>query len=128
MRDGGAVECAVREANTALPQSPMLFGMAPASLVGDRAALMCTTPDDLEFGLSEAYVDPEPQLVAVMGLGAVPPVMRQATTSRSACGDRSSLAAMVMFSRHIPTAREAIRVRMSQEPLQVRTPELILPG
>jgi 2-keto-4-pentenoate hydratase/2-oxohepta-3-ene-1,7-dioic acid hydratase in catechol pathway len=56
------------EAKTVPPQSPMLFGIDPAALVGDGGDLVFPSPFDLEFGLEEPYVDPEPELVAVIGL------------------------------------------------------------
>jgi 2-keto-4-pentenoate hydratase/2-oxohepta-3-ene-1,7-dioic acid hydratase in catechol pathway len=55
------------EANLTPPTAPLLFGISPGALLGDGGALPFPTAADLEFGLEEPYVDPEAELVAVIG-------------------------------------------------------------
>ncbi len=55
------------EANLKPPVAPLLFGIAPGALLGDGGELPFPTAADLAFGLAEPYVDPEAELVAVIG-------------------------------------------------------------
>ena len=55
------------EANLKPPAAPLLFGIAPGALLGDGGELPFPTAADLAFGLAEPYVDPEAELVAVIG-------------------------------------------------------------
>jgi 2-keto-4-pentenoate hydratase/2-oxohepta-3-ene-1,7-dioic acid hydratase in catechol pathway len=52
-----------------VPTAPVLFQASPGALIGDGGILLVPRCDILPFGIEEPYIDPEPELVAVLGYG-----------------------------------------------------------
>jgi len=57
------------ESELAVPETPVLFEASPHSLIGDGGTVLVPAREALQFGIQEPYVDPEPELVAVLGYG-----------------------------------------------------------
>jgi len=55
------------ESGSALPSEPYIFRVAPTALAGDHGRLVIPTAEDMAMGVSEAWLDPEPEPVAVIG-------------------------------------------------------------
>ena len=55
------------ETGSALPSEPWIFRVAPAALIGDQGELVVPTAEDMGLGVTEAWLDPEPEPVAVIG-------------------------------------------------------------
>jgi 2-keto-4-pentenoate hydratase/2-oxohepta-3-ene-1,7-dioic acid hydratase in catechol pathway len=55
------------ETGSALPSEPWVFRVAPAALLGDQGKLVVPTAEDMDMGVTEAWLDPEPEPVAVIG-------------------------------------------------------------
>jgi 2-keto-4-pentenoate hydratase/2-oxohepta-3-ene-1,7-dioic acid hydratase in catechol pathway len=55
------------ESELAVPAAPVLFQASPSALLGDGGVLRVPSAEMLPFGITEPYVDPEPELVAVLG-------------------------------------------------------------
>ncbi|MHB9131523.1 MAG: fumarylacetoacetate hydrolase family protein [Armatimonadota bacterium] len=57
------------ESELSVPSAPVLFQASPSALVGDGGVVIVPKAETLPFGITEPYVDPEPELVAVLGYG-----------------------------------------------------------
>jgi len=57
------------ESELTVPEAPLLFQASPGSLIGDGGTVLVPRQESLQFGIQEPYLDPEPELVAVLGYG-----------------------------------------------------------
>lgn len=55
------------ESELAVPAAPVLFQASPNALIGDGGTIIIPERQSLPFGIAQPYVDPEPELVAVVG-------------------------------------------------------------
>ncbi len=55
------------ESELSVPTAPVLFQASPQALIGDGGAILIPAPAYLPFGIQQPYIDPEPELVAVLG-------------------------------------------------------------
>jgi len=55
------------ESELQVPTAPVLFQVSPGALIGDGGTVLVPRREALQFGITEPYTDPEPELVAVLG-------------------------------------------------------------